>query len=117
MTLIRYAAWGLLIAIAIVTVGPIGFRPESGAPVQLDRAFACAGMGVAFVLAYPRHLWRVAIILVVGAVGLELAQHLTPGRHGRAIDAVAKICGGGFGMAMGCAILWLRQLMRPTASN
>lgn len=117
MTPTRLAAWGLLLAIAIVTVAPIGFRPETGAPAQLERAFAFAVMGVVFVLAYPRHFWRVAIIMVVGAIGLELAQHLTPGRHGLVIDAVAKICGGALGIVIGYGLIWLRQLVRPQAVN
>lgn len=117
MTVFRIAAWGLLIAIAIVTVGPIGFRPETGAPVQLERALAFAAMGVAFALAYPRHFWLVAVILVVGAFGLELLQNLTPGRHGRIIDAIAKICGGGVGIAIGYFLLWVHQMARPRVES
>ncbi len=95
----RWAAWLLVLAIALFTLVPIGLRPVSGAPVNLERFAAFALIGVCFGLGYPRH--RFAILLVViGIVGaLELAQQLVPSRHGRLPDGILKAAGALLGLA------------------
>ncbi|MBE7733521.1 VanZ family protein [Devosia sp. CC-YST696] len=101
--LIRIGAWLLLVAILVVTLGPIGLRPVSAAPVQLERLLAFGLLGLTFALAYPRHLLLVALLTFGAALALEVFQYAVPGRHARASDFVAKIVGGGLGIATGWA--------------
>ena len=95
----RWAAWLLVAAIAILTLVPIGLRPVSGAPVNMERFAAFAVIGVCLGLGYPKH--RLSILLVVaGIIGvLELAQHLVPSRHGRLPDGTIKMAGALLGLA------------------
>jgi hypothetical protein len=43
---------------------------------------------------------------------LEILQLLTPGRHGRAQDAIEKMAGGVVGIVIGRAILYFDQARR-----
>jgi hydrogenase/urease accessory protein HupE len=95
------AAWLALITIAIVTVGPIGLRPITGAPPQVERAIAFMIVGFLFAVAYPRHIWWAVLIVVCATFGLELLQNIRPDRHGREIDALAKLAGAAVGLALG----------------
>ena len=99
-TVLRIAAWLLFAAIAIATLGPIGLRPRTDFPVDLERLLAYLAMGTAFALAYPRHIWWAVALVIVGAIGLELLQ-LRPDRHGRQMDAVVKIAGAILGLGLG----------------
>jgi VanZ family protein len=49
------------------------------------------------------------LIVLGSAVLLEFMQLLTPGRHGRILDAVEKIAGGAAGIFAGRAILYFEQ--------
>jgi hypothetical protein len=95
----RWAAWLLVVAIAVFTLVPIGLRPISGAPVNLERFAAFAVIGICFGLGYPKH--RLAIFLVaIGIVGiLELTQQLVPSRHGHLPDGIIKAAGVLLGLA------------------
>jgi uncharacterized membrane protein len=95
----RWTAWLLVAAIAIFTLVPIGLRPVSGAPVNLERFAAFAVIGVCFGLGYPKH--RLAILLIVICIVgvLEWAQHLIPSRHGRLPDGIIKAAGVLLGLA------------------
>lgn len=98
---LRCAAWLVLIAILIVTVGPIRIRPVTGEPVDLERFLAFFIVGTLFALAYPRR-WLSVLMLVVGSAALfELLQRIAPGRHGEAIDFMIKAVGGFAGVAIG----------------
>jgi len=100
-TLLRSAAWIILAAIVVVTLGPIGLRPVSDAPVQFERAGAFFVVGLLFAAAYPRHIWWAVALLVVMTFGLEWLQNIRPGRHGREADAAAKFIGAALGIAIG----------------
>lgn len=93
-------AWAILLAIVFATLSPIGLRPHAG-NVGSERFLAFAAVGLLFGVAYPRHLWLVALMVSGVAVGLEVLQHLTPDRHGRIPDALEKLAGGfaGAGLA------------------
>ena len=54
------AAWLLVAAIALVTLGPIEIRPTSGLPVSLERLVAFGCTGAAFAIAYPQR--RTAVL-------------------------------------------------------
>ena len=98
---LQLLAWLLLIALAIVTIGPIEFRPISPLPVQIERATALAVIGFVFALAYPRHILLVGFVLFAATVLFEALQVLEPSRHGRVVDVAVKLVGAAFGLAIG----------------
>jgi hypothetical protein len=102
--LMRCAAWLALAAVAVVTLSPIGLRPNTAAPADLERLAAFVVLGLAFVLAYPRR-WVITVSLLLAAAGLlEIAQHLVPGRHGMPHDFALKAAGAGFGAGLALAM-------------
>lgn len=109
----RLAAWALLAAIMVVTIGPIGLRPVTGAPVQLERVGAFLIVGLLFALAYPKHIGWAVIVLVFATVGLEVLQNLRPDRHGRETDALVKFAGAAIGLCIGWLMTRLWIAARP----
>src|SRR3954462_4183614 len=105
-TLLVVAAWTALIAIIFLTLSPIGLRPETG-HAGPDRFVAYGVLSTLFMSAYPRHFTRVMIFVITVAVSLELAQHLTPDRHGHLADALEKLGGG----VAGCSLTRLIQIL------
>jgi len=104
----RRMAWLLLLGVAVVTVSPIGLRPVTGAPADVERALAFGLIGAAVWLGYPRH--RAVVLLVIALAGLlEAAQSLVPGRHGRMHDFVVK----GAGAVAGAVLAALVERTRP----
>ncbi|MGV8856888.1 MAG: hypothetical protein ACOH2L_19930 [Devosia sp.] len=61
-------------------------------------------VGLAFAMAYPRHIWWAVAFVIVGAIGLEWLQNLRPNRHGREADALVKIAGAVIGLGTGSLI-------------
>ena len=110
--LIKLTAWVILAAIIFVTVSPIGLRPHTITSVNADRALAYVVTAAAFVLAYPRHWKRVALLLMAGAMGFELLQFLSPTRHAHLTDAAVKAAGAAGGVIVGWTINQFRAL-RP----
>ena len=106
---IRIVAWALLIALIVVTIGPIDVRPVTPLPTQVERALALAIVGFAFALAYPRHLVMISIVVLGATILLEVLQLITPSRHGRVVDAAVKLVGGSFGIACGHALNRIRH--------
>ena len=106
---LRVLAWLLLAGLIFVTLSPINLRPISPLPTQLERALALAVVGFVFALAYPRHLWVVALLVLGSTVLLEFLQLVQPSRHGRVIDVMVKLVGGGFGLAAGTILTRLTR--------
>jgi hypothetical protein len=103
------AAWTSLIFIIYATLVSGGARPqltrdEPGLIVFVERFGAYALLGVLFTLAYPRHVALICLLVLGGAVVLELLQLLVPGRDARLIDAVEKLAGGGVGILAARAV-------------
>lgn len=107
--LLQISAWILLLGLVVVTIEPLQFRPISALPVQLERSLAVGIIGFVFALAYPRHLIAVALVVLGATVLLELLQLVTPTRHGRFPDAVAKLIGGVAGLAVGYVVNRIRH--------
>lgn len=105
--LLRLVAWLLVATIVVVTLGPIEDRPRTFLPVDAERALAYFAIGLAFALAYPRHIWWAVAFVVVGAIGLEWLQNLRPYRHGREADALVKVAGAVIGLGVGWLIAQL----------
>lgn len=101
---LRCLAWLVLFAIMAVTVGPLGLRPVTGEPVDLERFFAFFIVGALFALAYPKH-WIAVLALTVGSAALfELLQRIAPGRHGETADFFIKAAGGFAGVFVGSLV-------------
>lgn len=111
----KYIAWSVLLAIVIVTICPIGFRPHTLTTVGIDRAAAFAFCSAAFVFAYPRHWLAVIVAGVTAAFGIEALQFLSPTRHPHLMDAAVKAAGA---IAGGLAALsYLQFRARLTAAS
>ncbi|SFB46026.1 VanZ like family protein [Rhizobium sp. NFR07] len=102
--LLKLLPWLALAAIIFATVSPIRLRPHDFASVDIDRAGAFAVMALLFVVAYPRRWVACAILLILGAGGIELLQFLSPTRHAHLDDAMVKAAGAAFGCLLGLAL-------------
>jgi hypothetical protein len=102
--LFKILPWLALAAIVFVTVSPIRLRPHDFASVDIDRAGAFAVLSMLFVMAYPRRWVACAILLILGAGGIELLQFLSPSRHAHLDDALVKAAGAAFGCLLGLAL-------------
>ena len=104
VNVLRVAAWLSLLAICVVTVGPIWMPPVSHLPLQIERFSAFLIVGTLFGIGYPKRLVLIAVIVVVSAASFELAQHLIPARHGTWAGFLAKAAGGGLGVMLGALL-------------
>ena len=95
------AAWLSLAFIVFATLSPAGLRPQV-APAGLERMTAFALTGLFFGLAYPRRR------PLCSACVLELAQLITPERHGRLSDLLVKLAGGVAGILVAQGLNRLR---------
>jgi VanZ family protein len=109
--LLTIAVWAMLCFIAYATLSPITARPALTSP-SIERIAAFAVLGVLFCLAYPRHTVLVCTIVFGSAIILEVAQLITPDRHGRIQDAIEKIAGGAAGIMAARTILHFEQVNR-----
>lgn len=109
--LITIAAWVAVIAIAYATLTHVGFvyaiyfklapilmGPEMRTYAHFEHVLAFALLGALFAYAYPHKLLLVCCVVLGGAVLLELAQTMTPDRHGTMVDALEKMAGGTAGI-------------------
>ena len=110
--LIAVAAWTVLAFIAYATISPIQDRPTLPTSSSFEHLAAFAVLGALFCLAYPRQIVLVCLIVLGGAVLLEIMQLLTPDRHGRIQDAIEKMASGLVGIVVGRAILYFHQASR-----
>ena len=113
-TALRIALWLVLIAILIVTVVPIGFRPQSGFGPEPERVAAFFVLGLLFRLAYDRNWFLTICLMVAAGLGIEALQLFSPTRHPTVDDAVIKAIAGIIGALGGLLIArmeWLR--LRP----
>lgn len=101
LRLLRILAWLLLIALAIVTIGPIGMRPVTMMTPPVERALALVVVGLFFGLAYPHRILMIGCVVVSAVILFELLQLLEPFRHGRFGDAIVKIAGAVTGLTCG----------------
>jgi VanZ family protein len=99
-------AWGLTAAIALMTWGPIGMRPQTGHPI-VARAMAFLVLATAFYIAYPRRPGSITLGLLLLPIVLEIGQGFVPGRDPRLADALTKLAGV---LAAACLLLIWRRL-------
>lgn len=106
------AGWLLFTFVTVATLSPVRERPEIAA-AHFEHFAAYFILGSVFSFAYPRHVRRVVLIVVGGAVLLETLQLVTPDRHGRFIDALVKAAGA----FSGIGITWLFRAIIQSASK
>jgi len=110
--------WAAVALVVFATLSPIGDRPHllHFGP-QIERFGAYLVAAAALATAYPARKGVILLCIVVGAAGLELAQHFEASRHARALDALVKIAGGltGLGAAALGERLWSNRLAGPAA--
>jgi len=89
-TICRALAWASILAIVVITDGPIGLRPTTALPPNVERFAALAVVGLLFALAYPARRLIVlgALVVAVGALELGglhvlLCRRQPPGRRPR----------------------------------
>ncbi|MGB3387009.1 MAG: VanZ family protein [Pseudaminobacter sp.] len=112
-TFLKITAWASLLAIAVVTLGPMVLRPETSAGPTFERLLAFAACGFLFAAAYPRRLWLIALMVVAAAITLEGLQLVIPGRHGHLSDLFTKIGGGLTGVLVVGAFAGMWRLYGP----
>jgi VanZ family protein len=125
--LIAVAAWASIAVIACATLSHVGVvyavyekvspmiaRPAVSSYVHYEHIFAFGVVGVLFCLAYPRSLLLVGCIVLGSAVLLEIAQTITPDRHGTVPDALEKIAGGVLGIVVAKALLVFYRAPEPS---
>ena len=104
------AAWACLIFIIYATLSSAGARPqltsdEPALAVFVERFGAYALLGGLFCLAYPRHMALVCLLVLGGAVLLEVLQLFIFGRDARIVDALQKLAGGAAGLSATSAFI------------
>jgi len=105
----RIAAWLLVVAIVIMTLGPPTVRPVSGFNRSLEHVAAFALLGLAFGLAYPNRRILLALIGVAVAALMETLQLVVPGRHAYFSDFVINATGACAGLAAAALLDWFRR--------
>ena len=97
MCVAKIASWALAAAIIILSVVPPSLRPETGVPHGIEHFLIYVVTGFAFGIAYELRYADLAILLVLFAGSVEIAQLFVPGRHARlsdfVVDAIAMCAG------------------------
>ncbi|MGS5086984.1 VanZ family protein [Hydrogenophaga sp. A37] len=103
LLLTKSAFWLCAVVVAILSLLPVAYLPPQTFDIW-DKAQHAGGFVALTLLghcAYPHHLWRICLgLLVYGAV-IELAQSATGWRHGDGLDLLAD----GTGIALTTALV------------
>ncbi len=105
----RMAAWLLVLAAIVLTLGPQKVRPYTGIHHDLEHALALALAGLAFGLGYPNHRKILAVLAVVAVAMMEILQQWVPGRHAYFSDFVINASGACAGIAVAALLDRLRR--------
>jgi VanZ family protein len=95
---VRVAAWALALAIIILSFVPPDLRPDTGAPHYLEHFCIYVIFGTAFAIGYNEKQGLLAILFVIFAGSIEIAQLFVPGRHARLSDFAVDALGAYFGL-------------------
>ena len=115
--LVTAVAWGCFVFLIYATLSPLSERPEltrneTVLSVIVERVGAYALLGGLFMVAYPRRIMLVCLLVLGGAIALESLQNLVPDRDARIVDALEKLAGGIIGIGSAAAILAYYSLRR-----
>ena len=83
----------LVLVIVGVTLCPISYRPATGLPADVERAFVFAVLGGIISVANPKRRDLIISILLTGAFValLEAGQNFVPSRNGDMHDFIIKV--------------------------
>ncbi|MDB5580688.1 MAG: hypothetical protein JWR80_5864 [Bradyrhizobium sp.] len=101
---IRRAAWLSILIVLLVTLVPIGWRPATGLPPNIERFCVMAAVGALFAAAYPRRFWLIVLTLSLTAAVFEPLQFMAAGRHPSLRDVEFKSLGVAIGAVVGYAV-------------
>jgi VanZ family protein len=105
----RIAAWLLVVAIVVMTLGPPTVRPVSGFNRSLEHVAAFALLGLAFGLAYPNRRALLTLIGVAVVALMETLQQIVPGRHAYFSDFIINAGGVCAGVVLAILFGWFRR--------
>ena len=97
-----WAAWFSILAIIVVSLLPIGFRPATGFSPNIERVVVMAIVGALFVMAYPSRFWSIVVSLACVSALIEPLQFFAAGRHPSFKDVFVKLSGVLAGAIVGC---------------
>ena len=106
---VRSAAWLSILIVLLVTVVPIGFRPTTGLPPNIERFCVMAAVGALFAAAYPGKFWLIVLALSLAAAMFEPLQLIAVGRHPSVRDVEFKSLGVTIGAVAGYAIAFAAE--------
>lgn len=112
----RIAAWLLIVAIVVMTLGPPTVRPVSGFNRSLEHVAAFALLGLAFGLGYSTRRMLLALTGVAVAALMETLQQIVPGRHAYFSDFVINAAGACAGLAAAVLLDWFRRRTSETGN-
>jgi VanZ family protein len=107
--LVLFAAACLVVL--YLSLAPTTAIPQVSLSDKIEHAGAYLGLSLLGVWAFPERLWRVALGLVLGGIGVELAQAAMGwGRQGDPLDALANTIGVVVGTALALLVgrTWVR---------
>src|SRR5262249_61950135 len=89
----RVGAWSLAALITALSLVPPSFRPATGTPHDFEHFAIFCATGLAFSLGYPRNRPKLALMLVIFAGAIEVAQ-IFRSRATRALRRLHRRCIG-----------------------
>jgi glycopeptide antibiotics resistance protein len=110
---VRILAWSSLLAIFVITDGPIAFRPVTIFSPNVERFCALLVVGTLFGFAYPRRTLMIAAVVLAGIFMFELLQLIWDSRHASIYDVVYKSAGAMVGLMIGKSVM--HSLRKPSA--
>jgi VanZ family protein len=96
----RVTAWILAATIVVLSIVPPALRPETGAPHSLEHFVIYCLTCAAFARGYNLRRDLLAVLLVIFAGAIEVAQLFVPGRHARLSDFIVDALAGLVGLAL-----------------
>lgn len=108
---IRRAAWLSILIVLLVTLVPIGWRPATGLPPNIERFCVMAAVGALFAAGWPRRFWLIVLTLSLAAAIFEPLQFIAAGRHPSLRDVAYKSLGAAIGATFGYAVASVTGLM------
>jgi VanZ family protein len=102
--LAQAAGWGLLLAIAAVSLVPPELRPTTDFPNYLEHATIFFLAGLALGIGYPSGVLGWILRLTAFTAAIEIAQLWVPGRHARLLDFAVDAFSICMGLAIGASL-------------
>jgi VanZ family protein len=99
----RAVAWTMAFVVSLLSMVPPALRPSTDTPHNFEHFAIFFATGLAFGLGYSRRPFTVALMLVLFAGIVEIAQLFAPARHARLVDFIVDAVAIGAGAILGAA--------------